>query len=52
VVGHNPGLHDLARQLIGSGDVASFSYDEFTLGGIPISGAQAYVATGSLTLGF
>ena len=21
VVGHNPGLHDLARQLIGSGDV-------------------------------
>ena len=39
-------------KIVGSGNVASYSYDEFTLGGVPISGAQAYVGTGSLTLGF
>jgi hypothetical protein len=39
-------------KFVGSGNVVSYSYDEYTLGGIPISSAQAYVGTASLSLGF
>jgi hypothetical protein len=39
-------------KLAASADVAGYSYDEYTLGGVPISGALAYVATLSLSLGF
>lgn len=39
-------------KLIGSADVSSYSYDQYTLGGTPISNAEAYVATLSLALGF
>jgi hypothetical protein len=33
-------------------DVLSFSYDEYTLGGTPISGARAYVAGANLSASF
>jgi hypothetical protein len=39
-------------KLIGSASVTSFSYDEYTLGGIPVSDARAYIATVSLVAGF
>jgi hypothetical protein len=39
-------------KLVGSGNVSSYTYDEYTLGGVPISDAIAYVATMSLGLGF
>jgi hypothetical protein len=35
-----------------SGDVIGYSYDEYTLGGVPISHAIAYVGTGSLAATF
>jgi hypothetical protein len=38
--------------LVGSASVASFSYDEFTLGGTPISDAWAYFATASAAAAF
>jgi len=39
-------------KLVGSASVTSFSYDEYTLGGTPVSDARAYVATASLVAGF
>ncbi len=39
-------------KLAGSGNLQGFSYDEYTLGGTPVSNAIAYVATLSLALGF
>jgi hypothetical protein len=39
-------------KLVGSANVVGYSYDEYTLGGTPISNADAYVATVSLGLGF
>jgi hypothetical protein len=39
-------------KLVGSGSMQGFSYDEYTLGGAPVSNAIAYVATVSLALGF
>jgi hypothetical protein len=39
-------------KLAASGNVSSYSYDEYTLGGTPVSGAQAYVGTLSLSVGF
>ena len=39
-------------KLAGSGSVEDFSYDQFTLAGIPISNAWEYLATVSLNLGF
>jgi Protein of unknown function (DUF3570) len=36
----------------GSASVTSFSYDEYTLGGLPVSDARAYVATVSLVAAF
>jgi hypothetical protein len=39
-------------KLAGSGNVEGFSYDQYTLGGVPVSNAIAYVATLSLSLGF
>lgn len=37
---------------VGSFNVTGYSYDEYTLGGIPVSDARAYLATLSLTLAF
>lgn len=39
-------------KLAGSASIEDFSYDQFTLAGIPISNAFAYLATVSLNLGF
>jgi hypothetical protein len=39
-------------KLAASGNVATYSYDQYTLGGVPLSGTEAYVATVSLGLGF
>jgi hypothetical protein len=39
-------------KLAGSGNIEGFSYDQYTLGGVPVSNAIAYVATVSLALGF
>ena len=39
-------------QLAGSGNVQGFDYTSYTLGGVPVSNAIAYVATVSLNLGF
>jgi hypothetical protein len=39
-------------KLAGSANMQGFSYDEYTLGGTPVSNAIAYVATVSLALGF
>jgi hypothetical protein len=39
-------------KLVASGNVSSYSYDEYTLGGIPVSDANAYVATLSLSAVF
>ena len=39
-------------KLVGSASMTSFSYDEYTLGGTPVSDARAYVATISLVAGF
>lgn len=39
-------------KLVGSVSMTSFSYDEYTLGGTPVSDARAYVATISLVAGF
>jgi len=40
-------VHSL--KLIGSASVTSYSYDEYTLGGMPVSDARAYFGTVSLT---
>jgi hypothetical protein len=39
-------------KLAGSANMEGFSYDQYTLGGTPVSNAIAYVATLSLALGF
>jgi hypothetical protein len=39
-------------KFVGSASVTSFSYDEYTLGGLPVSDARAYVATVSLVAAF
>jgi hypothetical protein len=39
-------------KLAGSGSIQGFSYDEYTLAGVPVSNAFAYVGTLSLTLTF
>lgn len=39
-------------KLAGSANMEGFSYDQYTLGGTPVSNAIAYVATVSLALGF
>jgi hypothetical protein len=39
-------------KLVGSASVTSFSYEEYTLGGTPVSNARAYLATASLSAGF
>ncbi len=39
-------------KLIGSANVSNYSYDEYTLGGTPVSNAEAYVGTVSMSVGF
>jgi hypothetical protein len=39
-------------KVAGSGNVEGFSYDQYTLGGVPVSNAIAYVVTLSVALGF
>jgi hypothetical protein len=39
-------------KVVGSASVTSYSYEEYTLGGTPVSDARAYLATLSLTLAF
>jgi len=39
-------------ELAGSADVVSYHYDEYTLGGIPVSNANAYIGTVSLAATF
>jgi hypothetical protein len=39
-------------KLAGSGYIQGFSYDEYTLAGVPVSNAFAYVGTVSLSLSF
>jgi hypothetical protein len=39
-------------KLAASANVSSYTYDEYTLGGIPISNARAYVGTLSLGAAF
>ncbi len=39
-------------KLAGSANLTSFSYEQYTLGGTPVSDARAYVATVSLTASF
>jgi hypothetical protein len=39
-------------KLAGSGNVTGFSYDQYTLGGVPVSNAIAYVGTLSLSAAF
>jgi len=39
-------------KLAGSGNIEGFSYEEYTLGGVPVSNAIAYVVTLSVALGF
>jgi hypothetical protein len=39
-------------KLAGSANVEGFSYEEYTLGGVPVSNAIAYVMTLSVALGF
>lgn len=39
-------------KFVGSASVTSFSYDQYTLGGTPVSDARAYVATISLVAAF
>ncbi|HEY3822605.1 MAG TPA: DUF3570 domain-containing protein [Polyangiaceae bacterium] len=39
-------------KLAGSGSMQGFSYEQYTLGGVPVSNAIAYVATLSLAAGF
>ena len=39
-------------KLAGSANMQGFSYDQYTLGGTPVTNAIAYVATASLALGF
>ncbi|HEY8038870.1 MAG TPA: hypothetical protein VIF15_03720, partial [Polyangiaceae bacterium] len=39
-------------KLAGSFNVQGFTYDEYTLGGTPVSNARAYVGTLSLTAAF
>jgi len=39
-------------KVVGSASVTSYSYDEYTLGGLPVSDARAYLTTLSLTLAF
>ena len=39
-------------KLTGSGNMQGFNYSQYTLGGVPISNAIAYVATLSLNVGF
>ena len=57
-VGHHPPAHQRllgfieSFKLAGSVNVQGFSYDQYTLGGTPVSNAIAYIATASLSLGF
>jgi hypothetical protein len=39
-------------KLVGSASVTGYSYDDYTLGGLPVSDARAYLATLSLSLAF
>ena len=39
-------------KLAASGNVSTYSYDEYTLGGIPVSNARAYLGTLSLSAAF
>jgi len=39
-------------KLVGSGSVTGFTYDQFTLGGVPISNARSFVGTLSATAAF
>jgi hypothetical protein len=39
-------------KFVGSASVTSFSYDQYTLGGLPVSDARAYVGTVSLVAAF
>lgn len=39
-------------KLIGSANVSNYSYDEYTLAGTPVSDAEAYVGTVSMSVGF
>jgi hypothetical protein len=39
-------------KLSGSFNAEGFNYDQYTLGGVPVTGAIAYVGTASLALGF
>lgn len=39
-------------KLAASGSVEGFSYDQYTLAGVPVSNAFAYIGTASLTLSF
>lgn len=39
-------------ELAGSASVTGFSYEEYTLGGVPVSDARAYLATLSIEAGF
>jgi hypothetical protein len=39
-------------KLAGSASIQDFSYDQYTLAGVPVTNAFAYVGTVSLTLGF
>lgn len=39
-------------ELAASGSVTGFTYEEYTLGGVPISNARAYLATVSVQAGF
>jgi hypothetical protein len=39
-------------KIVGSASMTSFSYDQYTLGGTPVSDARAYVATLTLVAGF
>jgi hypothetical protein len=39
-------------KLAASANMSAYQYDQYTLGGTPISNTESYLATGSLTLGF
>jgi hypothetical protein len=39
-------------KVVGSASVTTFSYDQYTLGGTPVSNARAYVATASVVAAF
>ncbi|MGD0677036.1 MAG: DUF3570 domain-containing protein [Polyangiaceae bacterium] len=49
--GRLAGVFDTLK-LVGSANVTGFTYEQYTLGGVPISDARAYVATLSMTASF